>query len=217
MDPYDARTSDGGAGVVIVVAMSVDLVVSIEDYDHVPAYDEIVLSQAQIDEMRERHPNALEERIVWHAKMSVMAKVRHRLERNADGSPKFGGAQKGAGRPSKRLGEAFKEWADDNHSKIIDGLAAGLDKDEDPAKRHKAAVNILKQRLAEDKIEMKERATEGMNRDDLTTAFVSAVAKRIKDGDPQAKSMLQAALASIASGDAPPESENVIDIKPVQS
>lgn len=197
--------------------MSAELVVAIEDYDHVPSYDEIVLTQAQIDEMRERHPDASDGRVVWHAKMSVMAKVRHRLERNEDGSPKFGGAQKGAGRPSKRLGEAFKDWADENHTKIIDALAAGLDKNEDPGKRHKAAVNILKQRLAEDKIEMKERAFEGLNREDLTTAFVSAFAKRIKDGDPQAKAMLQAALASIASGDAPPPEDDVIEARAIES
>lgn len=159
----------------------------------VPKYEDIVPTEEQLQAQREKHPGDSDKKILWRAKMSILAKARHEHDRDENGRPRFGGAQKGAGRPPKRLGKAFLDWADDNQKAVLDALGASL-KEGDAQQRGKKALDIIKSVREENKIEIKERAYENANKDDLVTAFVKSFAQKIRDKDPAVKELAQKLL-----------------------
>lgn len=132
---------------------------SVRVADEVPEFDEawmpaeepatiadIALTVPLLNYARRRWPDASEKMQHYRVRQAIWAKFKHRQE-HPDGSGRklLGGPQPGSGRkPTKAIGAALVEAAEQRHKEIVDAAFSALSPDNDPAVRHKAAMNIAK-------------------------------------------------------------------------
>jgi hypothetical protein len=160
----------------------------------IPAYQDIVLTEQQVEEARREWPEKSENQQIHFMKSRVLVQLRNQVIL-PDGRRAFGGAQRNQEQieRKKRLDEALVAAAEERQQEIIDAAFAPLAPGNDVMDRHKAAITLAREAREVRRMEMEEDALEGASEEDLARIVAKELAKALRTGQIESLSSLLAA------------------------
>jgi hypothetical protein len=179
--------------------------------ENLPRYEDVVLTPEQVEEAERLWPSYtvyrkgpdgkrvktpggrfVVEKVVETTEAQRLAYMRKRVHNRMlneivvdpiSGRRALGGPQRGtAGKEKKRLDQMMVEEAENRSREITDALFSALEKGVDPAVRHKAAVNIMREARAVHEQAQKDDELERASGEDLARLAAETVLSMVSQG-----------------------------------
>lgn len=151
----------------------------------VPVYEDVVLTAEEMEEAKERWPDATPKNQIHYMRMKIWGQWRHSIIIDEKtGRRAFGGPQpRYRDKEKRRIDEQIVEAADDRSGEIIDAVFSALDSRNSDEVRHKAGVNIAKLAIETKRVQIKEDALERASAADLKIEAAKAIVEMLKRGE----------------------------------
>lgn len=153
--------------------------------ENLPRYEDVVLTAEQIDQAALEWPDKTPGQQVAYMRKRVHNKMLHEIIVDpTTGRRALGGPQRGtAGKEKKRLDEMMVEEAENRSREITDALFSALERGVDPAVRHKAAINIMREARAVHEQNQKDDELERASKEEIMDLAVDLLARAVRSGD----------------------------------
>jgi hypothetical protein len=152
--------------------------------ENLPRYEDVVLSSEQVEQAAREWPDKTPGQQVAFMTKRVHNKMLHEIVVDPiSGRRALGGPQRGtAGKEKRRLDQQLIEEAENRSREITDALFSALEKGVDPAVRHKAAVNIMREARAVHEQAQKDDELERASGEDLARLAAETVLSMVSQG-----------------------------------
>ena len=179
--------------------------------ENIPKYEDVVLTAEQIEQAALEWPTrpvyrkvngkrvkdengkdivekwvpTTQEQQIASMKMRVLNQMRHEIILDPiTGRRAFGGVQRGSGGPKKkRLDEMLIDEAESRSRDITDALFSALERGVDPAVRHKAAINIMREARAVHEQAQRDDELDRASKEEIMDLAVSILTGAVRSGD----------------------------------